>query len=164
MTGAWYVGVDPASTKAAVAAINDTTGEIRHTAIHVKGREFARRYVDLRIAIRLFLTPIADDGVWCCVVERPKTTRAGATLIGAYGVAMEAAASILPNGAVHDLGPQEIDGHAGVKKVPGGDRKALTRARARILGYQGDSQDVADAVVCAAAARELIRLSLGEVG
>ncbi len=157
VSGAWFVGLDPASTKAGVAAINDTTGEVRTHEIHVRGREFARRYVDLRISIRLFLTPIADDGVWCCVVERPNTSRSGATLGGAFGVAMEAAASIL-DCPVHDLGPQEIDGHAGVKKIRGA-RKECTRARALTLGYSGGSQDVADAVVCAHAARVLTERS-----
>lgn len=152
--GAWFVGLDPASIKAGVAAINDHTGEVRTHEIHVRGREFARRYVDLRVALRLFLRPIADDGAWCCVVERPKTSRSGATLGGAFGVAMEAAASIL-DCPVIDLGPQEIDGHAHVKKIRGA-RKECTRARALTLGYAGPSQDVADAVCAAQAARVLV--------
>lgn len=154
---AWYVGLDPASIKAGVAAINDTTGEIRTHEIHVRGREFARRYVDLRIAIRLFLTPIADDGVWCCVVERPNTHRSGTVLGGAFGVAIEAAASIL-SCPVHDLGPQQIDPLARVTQIRGG-RKDCIRARAKILGYTGTSQDVADAVICADAARALTERS-----
>lgn len=157
-SGAWFIGLDPSSIKAGIAAINDVTGEVRTHEIHIKGREFARRYVDMRIAIRLFLTPFADDGVWACVVERPTTRNSGATLGGAFGVAMEAAASILPGGAVHDLSPQQVDAIAGVKRIPK-QRKACTRARALILGYDGLSQDVADAVCCAQAARVLTERS-----
>lgn len=155
MTGPWYCGVDPSSTKVGVAAISEGTGEVRFAAIHVKGSEFPRRFVEVRIAIRLFLQPLADDGVCCVVVERPTTTKSGATLGGAFGVAIEAAASMLPTAAIHDLSPQQIDGHARVAGYSRGDRKTSTASRAYQLGYRGDSQDVADAVVCAAAARTL---------
>lgn len=150
--GSFYVGLDPASAHAGAAAI-DENGNLITRAIHVRG-QMPNRLVALRAELREFLHPIADQGAWCTVIERPNTRHGGATLLASYGVFIEATASIL-RCPVLTLGPQEIDGPAGVRRGVGVDRKAAIRARALELGYGGDSQDVADAVVCAEAARHM---------
>ena len=153
MTGAWYIGIDPASSQAGLAAF-DETGTLLTHEIQVRG-QMPDRLVQLRQEARAWLSPLADQGAWCAVVERPSTRHGGATLLGAYGVMVEVAASVLAC-PVLTLVPTEIDGPAGVAAPTRGvNRKARTMARARTLGYTGDSQDIADAVVCAEAARVL---------
>ena len=153
MTGAWYIGVDPASSTAGLAAF-DEAGLLLTHEIHVRG-QMPDRLVQLRQEARAWLSPLADQGAWCAVVERPSTRHGGATLLASYGVFVEVAASVL-SCPVLTLVPTEIDGPAGVAAPTRGvSRKARTMARARTLGYTGDSQDIADAVVCAEAARVL---------
>lgn len=148
----WYIGVDPASRLAGLAALHEN-GEWRHTVIQAPKGEATQRFVYLRKETRQWLQQFADDGVWCCVVERPNT-HGNATLLGAYGVLCEAVASSLQC-AVMTVGPGEID-----KLVFGTVCKPKTRkqsllAYAHTLGYKGDSQDVADAMACALAAHHL---------
>jgi hypothetical protein len=150
--GAWYLGADPASIDAGLAAFNEA-GELRHLALHATG-QMPARLASLRRDARQWLQPIADDGAWCCVIERPAAHHGGPTLLAAYGVIVEVVASLLRCPVLTEL-PSVIDDAAGVVKASGADRKARLRARARELGYDGPSQDVADAVVAAEAARAL---------
>ena len=154
MTGAWYIGVDPASSTAGLAAF-DETGTLLTHEIHVTG-QMPDRLVKLRQEARAWLSPLAEQGAWCVCVERPSTRHGGATLLASYGVFVEAAASVL-SCPVLTLVPTEIDAAASVPAIsgPSRNRKARTMARARTLGYTGNSQDIADAVVCAEAARVL---------
>ena len=154
MTGAWYIGVDPASSTAGIAAF-DEAGTLLTHEIHVRG-QMPDRLVALRQEARAWLSPLADQGAWCAVIERPSTRHGGATLLASYGVFVEAAASVLAC-PVLTLVPTEIDAAASVPQSssPCLPRKSRTFAYARTLGYTGTSQDVADAVVCAEAARVL---------
>lgn len=149
----WYVGADPASSIAGLAAIGED-GTLIHSLLTVKG-QMPDRLVALRREARAWFSDLADDGCWACCIERPSTRHGGATLLASYGVFVEVAASVL-SCPVLTLVPTEIDGPAGVAAPTRGvNRKARTMARARTLGYTGDSQDVADAVVAAEAARVL---------
>lgn len=155
-SGAWFIGGDPASQDAGLAAFSEH-GELRTHAIRVRG-QMPKRLADLRREVREWIAPLHDDGVWCVCVERPSTRHGGATLLASYGVVVEACASLL-TAPILTLVPKEIDAAVNLKKIPGADRKTLLRARALTLGYTGDSQDVADAVVCAHAARVLTERS-----
>jgi hypothetical protein len=149
---AWYVGADPASQDAGLAAFSDA-GELRHVALKLRG-QMPTRLAALRRETRAWLQFVADDGAWCVCVERPSTRHGGATLLASYGVMVEACAALLPC-PVLTLVPTQVDDAAQVPAVKGLDRKARIRRRAHELGYDGPSQDVADAVVAAEAARAL---------
>lgn len=156
---ACYVGVDPASGTSGLAAL-DEEGTLQTLELRVTG-DLADRLVQIRTDARRWLADIEDDGTWCCVIEKPVTQFGGASLFAAFGVLVEASRSTLAC-PIHRLTPAEIDPAAGVVKRPGDKRKDATWRRARELGYSGPSQDVADAVVAAAAARELTRREFEE--
>lgn len=150
--GSWYIGADPASVDAGLAAFNEA-GDLRHLALHATG-QMPKRLAQLRTEARQWLHPIAEDGAWCCVIERPAAHHGGPTLLAAYGVMVEVVASVLRCPVLTEL-PSVIDRVAKVPPAEGLDRKARLRLRAAELGYDGASQDVADAVVAAEAARVL---------
>lgn len=150
----WHIGIDPASVNVGLAAIRED-GELRHQSLHATG-EFEDRYVWLRGEVRRWLTPFADDGIWNVVIERPVTrghgsTGSGAVLLGAFGVIVEATRSMLPNTIVQTLTDAQWKSHA----LTGRAKKADIFVGARLLGYDGSSQDVADAICIADAARVL---------
>ena len=160
-SGASYVGIDPASSVIGLAAI-DEAGNVTSRELDVRAgltprerREPLRRLVWLCDETARWLRDVNETGVWCCVLELPLAHHGGASLLGAVGALGMTAQRVMPEVPVHQLIPASIDALAGVKKVAGVDRKALIRAQALTLGYDGDSQDVADAVVAAAAARTL---------
>lgn len=151
----WYLGFDPSSRQVGMAALHEN-GDLRHQALHATG-DVADRFVWLRGEIRSWVAPYADMGVMCVVIEDPATHLAGSTLRASLGVVLEAVRSMLPNTAVHVLKSTEVKRRA---LGNGAGKKADLMAGARLLGYTGASQDVADAVCCADAARVLTRLSL----
>ena len=148
---AWYVGADPASVKAGLAAISES-GEIHTFATNLRGT-MPERLAALRRETLAFLAPIVDDGAWCAVIERPGTRHGGATLLGAYGVIVEAFQSSLKC-PVLTLASAEWKRHA-IGKGNAKDRDIDVAAR--LLGYTGASHDVAVAVCCADAARTLTK-------
>lgn len=146
----WFLGVDPSSQRVGLAAIHEN-GDLAVASLHARG-DVADRFVELRASIRRWIVPFADHGVWCVVIEDPATHQAGSTLRASLGVCLEAVRSALPNTAVHVLKSTEV------KRIALGDgagKKADLMVGARLLGYQGSSQDIADAVCCADAARVL---------
>lgn len=148
-----YIGIDPASSLAAVASI-DENANVRHAVLRARGTDMPRRLGTLRTQLLEFLTDARDVGSWCCVVEIPITRFPNPTLLAAYGVLTECAGHAL-RCPVLTLTPSEIDALVWRAGKPGGDRKARCMSRARELGYVGDSQDVADALVAADCARVL---------
>lgn len=151
----WYVGIDPSSRAVGLAALHEG-GELRHQALHATG-DVADRFVWLRSEIRRWLAPLADLGVMCVVIEDPATHHAGSTLRASLGVTLEATRSMLPDTAVHVLKSTEV------KRLAlgnGAGKKADLMIGARLLGYTGTSQDVADAICCADAARVLTAKNL----
>src|SRR5690606_25457237 len=84
----WYVGIDPSSRHVGLAALHED-GTLKHQALHATG-DPADRFVWLRAEIRRWLTPYADHGIWCAVIEDPAMHLAGSTLRASLGVAMEA--------------------------------------------------------------------------
>lgn len=149
-----WIGIDPASSLAAVATI-DEHATLRYAELRASGREPLRRLTVLRGQLRVFLADAIEVGAWACVIEKPVTRFGGAALFGAFGVLGELASSHLEC-PVLDLTPAQIDArvYRDVSR-PAGDRKARSMAYARSLGYDGDSQDIADAVVAADCARLL---------
>lgn len=146
----WYIGVDPSSVRVGLAAIHEN-GELRHQVLHATG-DVADRFVWLRSEIRRWLTPYADMGVMCVVIEDPDMHLAGSVVRASLGVVLEATRSMLPDTVVHVLKSTEVKRHA---LGNGAGKKADLMAGARLLGYAGSSQDAADAVCCADAARVL---------
>lgn len=153
----YYVGLDPASSHVGLAAISDT-GSIVHRALHVRG-DMPTRLVALRREARAWLDELAVTGTWCCVAEKPVTRFGGATLLASYGVLVEAASSSLTC-PVLTLTPKQVDAAALGFPVPAKTRKTRLMDHARSLGYEGGSQDIADALACADAARVLTARSL----
>lgn len=151
----WFIGIDPSSVRVGLAALHEN-GELRHQALHATGT-VPHRFVWLRQEVRRWLTPYADMGVMCVVIEDPAHHQAGSVLRASLGVVLEAAQSMLPDTAVHVLKSTEVKLAA---LGNGAGKKADLMAGARLLGYMGDSQDVADAVVCADAARVLTAKNL----
>lgn len=145
----WYVGVDAGSNHAGLAAIHET-GIVRHTLIEPKG-DLPCRLVLLRRGARHFLSSLAEDGAWACVIERPNTRHGGVTLLAAYGVLMEAARSSLRCPVL------DVASAAWKARSVGHGRATVgqVRARALELGYDGPSEDVCVAVCCADTARLL---------
>ena len=152
----YYLGLDPSSRAVGLAAIHET-GELHHHLLTAPGNVVADRFVWLRREIRQWITPFADTGVMCAVIEDPAMHLAGSTLRASLGVVLEAVRSILPNTAIHVLKSTEIKRHA-LGNGAGKKRDLMTGAR--LLGYDGDSQDVADAICCADAARVLTAKNL----
>jgi len=154
----WHIGVDPSSQRVGLAALHEN-GDLAHHQLHATG-DVADRFVWLRAEIRGWLAPYADTGVMCAVIEDPATHQAGSTLRASLGVVLEATRSMLPNTAVHVLKSTQI------KRLAlgnGAGKKADLMAGARLLGYTGASQDVADAVCCADAARVLAATNMRSV-
>ena len=136
----WYVGIDPGSRHTGLAAVHDD-GALRTQTIHPTG-ELPDRLVFLRKSVRLWLADIAQDGAWCCVVEQPGTRFGGASLLAAYGICVEAAASSLKC-------PVMTLPSAQWKKLAlgnGAAKKSDVMAAAREFGYDGADQDQADAI------------------
>lgn len=153
---AYFVGIDPASSDAGIAVL-DESGDLRTTALCVRG-DMPSRLSALRREARAWLGFVAEAGAWCVVVERPITRHGGATLLGSYGVFVEVAASTL-DCPVMTPSPSEIDDLVLGRPLSPLKRKARLMQHAQSLGYRGEVQDVADAVVCADAARALTRRS-----
>lgn len=145
----YFVGIDPASGTTGLAAISET-GALKHQAVHLNG-DLPDRLVNLRTIARRWLASIAEEGAWCCVVERPSTVHGGASLFASYGVLIEAARSSLACPVIV-LGTGEWKRHACGN---GAAKKPDVMAMAVGLGYEGGLQDVADALGCAVAARVL---------
>lgn len=132
-------------------------GDLRHITLHETG-ELPDRLVRLRSSVRDWLTPVADLGAWCCVIEQPGTRFGGATLLAAYGVCVEAARSILDCPVMTLPSAQwkrEALGNGAAKKPD-------VMAGARRLGYRFNDQDAADAICMADCARILSRNVRGE--
>lgn len=159
MSGAWYIGIDPSSQLVGLAAFDEDDTLVtrlldpRDEMTAADRRSPARRRVWLCDQTVRFLTSLIDDGVWCCVLEQPTTRFTASTLMMAAGAIGMTAQRFMPDVVVHELVPKVIDPLAGVVKAK--DRKEALRARAYTLGYTGDSQDIADAVVCAHTARRM---------
>ena len=151
----WHSGIDPGSINCGLAALTDS-GDMRTQLIELKPRRpMPDRLVQLRTEIRRWLTQFADDGTWCAVVENPVHERGGSTLLAAYGVCVEAASSVLRCPVMTPTN-SEWKGHA---LANGAAKKPHVMTHALLLGYAGVSQDVADAIGCADAARVLTRLN-----
>ncbi|HXH35734.1 MAG TPA: hypothetical protein VNJ54_15230 [Plantibacter sp.] len=148
-----YVGLDPASETAGFAAFSDA-GTLMHAELRARG-EYPERLGSLRRQLRGVLEAVADVGAWCCVIELPNTRFGGASLIGSYGVFVEAAASMLKC-PVLTLPPKQIDSliFPSAKQMPLTRKERLVE-HAQGLGYSGGSQDICDALACASAARVL---------
>jgi Holliday junction resolvasome RuvABC endonuclease subunit len=152
----FFCGIDPGSLGAGLAALDDDGNlQTRHITIR-SDLEIPDRFVALRNQARLWLSGLVDDGCWCVVVERPGTRFGGATLMGSYGVLVEAARSVLPC-PVLTLASGEWKRHA---LGNGAAKKADVMAGARLLGYTGGIQDVADAVCIAEAGRVITQREL----
>jgi hypothetical protein len=148
-----FLGIDPASSLAAVASIDEHAG-LRYAELRASG-EPLRRLDSIGRQLREFLNAAADVGVHACVIERPVTRHGGMTLGGAFGVCGVEAVRALACPVV-DWTPAQIDARVyRAGKPAGGDRKARSMAHARSLGYEGGSQDIADALVAADCARLL---------
>jgi Holliday junction resolvasome RuvABC endonuclease subunit len=157
MSGAWYIGIDPSSQLVGLAAFDEDDTLVtklldpRDGMTPADRRTPARRRVWLCDQVTRWLLDFYDDGVWCCVLEQPTTRFSASTLMMAAGAIGMTAQKAMPDVIVHELVPKVIDPLAGVVRTT--DRKKALRARAFSLGYTGDSQDIADAVVCAYTAR-----------
>lgn len=148
----YYIGIDPSSRHVGLAALHEH-GTLTHQALHATG-DLPDRLVWLRQEIRRWLTPIADQGVMCAIVENPgivSRQRGYEAKLAGYGVCLEAARSMLAC-PVLDLRSGEWKSHV---LASGAAKKDDVMAGARLLGYTGGSQDVADAVCIADAARVL---------
>jgi Holliday junction resolvasome RuvABC endonuclease subunit len=155
---AWYVGIDAGSIKCGLAALNDD-GDITTHLVELKARTaMPDRLVALDLAVAAWLTRLADTGTWCCVVENPVHERGGSTLLASYGVCVAAARRMLRCPVMTPTNT-EWKSHT---PVGGKAKKDDVMRYSRLLGYEGDSQDIADAVGCADAARALTAKSLGE--
>lgn len=144
----YFVGIDPASRAAGLATMRED-GSLQHTTILVRATELPDRLVELRARVRTWLTPVADVGAWCCVIEQPGVRFATPTLLAAYGVCVEAARSVLRC-------PVMTPSSAQWKKLAlgnGAAKKHDVMAAAHLLGYTGGDQDAADAICMADAAR-----------
>lgn len=153
----WYVGIDPSSRHLGLAALHEN-GQLRYQGISATG-DVPDRFVFIRASIRQWLAQYADDGVWCIVIEDPATRHQSSTLAASLGVCVEAARSILPDAALHILKSAHIKRLA---LGSGAGKKPDMMAHARTLGYTDGLQDVADAVVCADAARVLTSRNMRE--
>lgn len=172
--GAFCVGIDAASNLVGLAAI-DEAGQLITRELDAKDgltvierRSPLRRMVWLCDQTAAWLRDIHEHGVWCCCLEQPSTRHGGAVLLGAFGALGMTAQRVMPEVVVHEIVPARLDELAGVQRrrlptAPSAreSRKLATSRRAAELGYLGDSQDVADAVVAAQAARVLTAHEMG---
>lgn len=145
------MGIDAGSNFAGLAALKDD-GTLRHQVIHPTGA-MPNRLVQLRRFSRDWFASIADDGCFRVVIERPvaRGTKNSATLLGAYGVLVESVRSMFD-------APIDVLASAQWKRIACGSGAAKdwdVMACAKLLGYDGPSQDAAVAVCCADAARVL---------
>jgi Holliday junction resolvasome RuvABC endonuclease subunit len=145
----WFIGLDPSSRSTGIAAMHED-GTLKHVTLHETG-ELPDRLVRLRAAVRSWLTPYAELGAWCAVVEDPGTRHGGTALGAAYGVCTEAARSVLacPVMTLRSGQWKRLALGNGAAKKPD------VMAGARLLGYQFNDQDAADAIVMADCARVL---------
>jgi hypothetical protein len=155
-TSPLFVGIDPASSVSAVASLDDDA-VLRHAVLRASGRDMPRRLGSLRRQLIEFLGDAIDVGSYACVVEVPVTRFTNPTLLAAYGVMVECAGTVLKC-PVLTLTPAELDDWAYRAGRPEGvTRKERSMRLAWAHGYDGDSQDIADAVVCCVVARLLVQ-------
>jgi Holliday junction resolvasome RuvABC endonuclease subunit len=141
------IGIDVSTRKLAVAGIREDGGIATHALELSPTARGARRLVGARTTAHAVLSSYANDCA-ACVIENPLNRRANMQLLGVAFVVIEAAQAAMPGAVV-------MDAHVGVWKREalgdgfGGADKALVMAHARGLGYEGDDQDLADALAMA---------------
>lgn len=146
------IGCDVSTRKIAVAGIREDGSLVTRALELDPNARGARRLVGARmVAYAAFAPHVAE--CCACVVENPLVRRADMRLVGVACVVIEAAQSAMPGAVVMDVHvgtwKREVlgDGH-------GGAPKSEVMAHARGLGYQGDDQDIADALALATCAWE----------
>jgi Holliday junction resolvasome RuvABC endonuclease subunit len=141
------LGIDCSTRKLAVAGIREDGSIATHALELSPTARGARRLVGARTVAHAVLQPYAGEAC-ACVIENPLNRRANMQLLGVAFVVIEAAQAAMPGCVV-------MDAHVGVWKREalgdgyGGADKALVMAHARGLGYEGDDQDLADALTMA---------------
>jgi hypothetical protein len=145
-----FLGIDPAAGKGvALAWIDD--GGINHRLLDVSGEVGARRLGDIRRMVRAELVAMPPAFLPACVVvEIPWSRPPNFALIGSAAMCLEAAQDAAPGAVVMEVPTQNWKREAG---LPGNAGKPAVMALAGRLGYRGDDQDVADALVMALVAQ-----------
>lgn len=148
---AHFIGIDPGSHSAGLAAINEDGGLLTHNP-QPAGNELPSRLKQLRASAAHFLYDISQEGAWCVVVENPYTRHSNPSTLASFGVLLEVAASVLSCPIV------DVRSNQWKARAVGNGRASAAEVLgcARSLGYGGVCQDVAVAVCCADVARRLV--------
>lgn len=144
------LGCDISTRKIAIAGIRENGSIATHALALDPTARGARRLVAARETAFAVLKPYAGECA-ACIVENPLIRKPNMQLLGVAFVVIEAAQAAMPGAVV-------MDAHVGTWKKEafgdgfGGADKALVMAHAASLGYDGDDQDIADALAMADAA------------
>lgn len=141
------LGIDVSTTKIAIGGIREDVSLVTKALELDPNARAARRLVGARLIAYAALGGHAGE-CCACVVENPLNRRPNMQLLGVAFVVIEAAQAAMPGAIV-------MDAHVGTWKKEalgdghGGASKDEVMAHAIALGYQGDDQDIADALVMA---------------
>lgn len=154
------LGFDISTSKVAIAGITDQ-GDIQTHAVHVPaGHVGARRLCVLRSALASSLVASRWQDACIAVIEIPWAAGDSSfALLSATGVVMETVQHAFPGAVVMEVPtPSWKLETIGRGSAP----KSDCMAYARIRGYDGDDQDIADALCMAACAWSRWHRELGE--
>jgi Holliday junction resolvasome RuvABC endonuclease subunit len=143
------VGLDVSTRRIAIAAVTDEVRRVQVVELDARERG-ARRYMQARAAVRAAIEHKFRDAT-VFGVEVPFTPHQNQALMGLAAVSLEAVQAAMPYAVVLDLNTgtwkKDTVGH-------GNATKDQVAAWALGLGYDGDDQDVCDAIGVAVCARE----------
>jgi Holliday junction resolvasome RuvABC endonuclease subunit len=141
------LGIDVSTKKLAIAGIREDGSLVTKALELDPNARAARRLVGARLVAHAALGGHAGE-CCACIVENPLNRRPNMQLLGVAFVVIEAAQSAMPGAIV-------MDAHVGTWKKEalgdghGGATKEEVMAHAIALGYEGQDQDIADALVMA---------------
>lgn len=147
------LGIDVSSTKIAIAGIRDNGRLSTHALPLIEGAVGARRLREVRDVCWAILSTYARDATCVCVEIPWASSKGGSSfvLLSIAAVALEASQASMPGAVVMEVPTPSWK----VETVGSGNAtKDDVMAHVRGLGYDGQDQDVADALCLAQCARE----------